>query len=398
VLQDQDELKCVDPLSGVVLWARNDVPIGCELFGDGELAFAADVANRTAYVIRVKDGQLLGKRDLPRGEWLITTGRNIAQINYTTNHGNRIIAVTITDIWSGKSIYQAELPVTSQVSVVEPNQIAIYEPSGAFHLIDVATGDALLDKQLESANDLQAIQTLRFDDKFYLFVSGPAQPQIRPLGQPTDFPINNGQVYAFDLKTKESLWPGPATVRNRGIIMQQPAGIPLLVFADRQQTRDAMNGGVLQMRLLCLDRRTGETVYRNDALPDISIARFRIRGEVDSRPTVAVEMNGGKIQLTMTERPRPPQPPANEDLEAAREIAARGVRGLGERIGNAVLNVFERPGPVQMMPQRINQVPVPQAQPLPVKPVPPNPVPASKPQPQKVPPAQSQPTPATDDN
>ena len=155
------------------------------------------------------------------------------------------------------------------------------------------------------------------------------QPQIRSLGQPTDYPIINGQVYAFDLKTKESLWPGPATVRNRGIILQQPAGIPLLVFADRQQTRDAMNGGGLKMRLLCLDRRTGETVYRNDALPDISIARFRIRGEVDSRPTVAVEVNSGKIQLTMTDRPRPPQPPANDDLEASREIAERGLRGLG---------------------------------------------------------------------
>ena len=65
VFQDQDELKCVDPLSGITLWARTDVPAGCELFGDDEFVFAADVGNHVAYVVRLIDGQLLGKRELP---------------------------------------------------------------------------------------------------------------------------------------------------------------------------------------------------------------------------------------------------------------------------------------------------------------------------------------------
>ena len=37
---------------------RSDVPIGCELFGDDELVFAADVGNHVAYVVRLSDGQL----------------------------------------------------------------------------------------------------------------------------------------------------------------------------------------------------------------------------------------------------------------------------------------------------------------------------------------------------
>ncbi|HEX4416017.1 MAG TPA: PQQ-binding-like beta-propeller repeat protein, partial [Lacipirellulaceae bacterium] len=259
VFQDQDDLKCVDPLTGATLWERNEIPIGCELFGDSEFAFAADVANRIVYVVRVKDGELVGKRDLPRGEWLVTAGRNVAQINYTTNHGSRVIAVTITNIWDQKQVYSADLPISTQVATVEPNAIAIFEPSGAFHLIDAETGHAILDQKLDPVNDLQAIQTLRFDDELFLFVSGPVQPQFRPIGQPSDYPMTSGPVYAFDLKSGEPLWRGPAIVRNRGIIFQQPSDIPLLVFADRQMTRDAMSGGGSQLRLLCLDRRTGET-------------------------------------------------------------------------------------------------------------------------------------------
>jgi len=352
VFQDQDELKCVGPLNGVTLWARNDVPVGCELFGDSELAFAADVGNHVAYVVRVRDGELLGKRDLPKNEWLITAGRNVAQISFNTSRNKRVIAITVTDIWSQKMVYQEEFPITARVSVIEPNAFAVFEPSGAFHLIDVESGRATVNRQLEPTNDLQAIQTLRFGDQLYLFISSHWQSQYKPIGHPSEYPLINGLVYAFSIKTGESLWPGPALVRNRGIVMQQPPDIPLLVFADRQLIRNSTSGGGSQLRVLCLDRRTGQTVYRNDALPDTSVTRFRIRGETDSRPIVDVEMSAGKIQLTMTDRPRPPQPPANDDLEAPRTTAERGLRGVGQQVSNALRGALERPVPNPVLQQR----------------------------------------------
>ncbi len=306
VFQDRDELQCVDPLSGVVLWARSDVPAGCELFGDSELVFAADVGNHVAYVVRLSDGQLLGKREFPKAEWLLTAGRNLAQIGFNSSGDIRVTSVTVTDIWSQKLVYQAEFPVTARFSVVEPNAFAVLEPSGAFHVVNVESGQAVIDRQLEAVNDLQSIHTLRLDDELFLFVTSQVQPQFKPLVQSSsDFPLINGPVYAFSLKSGEPLWPGPALVRNRGIVLQQPPDIPLLVFADRQTIRDATNGGGLQLRVLCLDRRTGQTVYRNDALPDTSVTRFRVRGETDSRPLVALEMSAGKILLAMTDRPRP---------------------------------------------------------------------------------------------
>ena len=153
----------------------------------------------------------------------------------------------------------------------------------------------------------------------------------------------NGPVYAFSLKTGEPLWPGPAIIRNRGVVLSQPEDVPFLVFADRQTIRDATSGGGTQLRLLCLDKQTGQTVYRNEALPDTSPTRFRVRGETDSRPSVAVEMSAGKIQLTMTDRPRPPQPPANDDLEAPREIVERGLRGSASGSGSALRGALEKP-------------------------------------------------------
>jgi len=124
------------------------------------------------------------------------------------------------------------------------------------------------------------------------------------------------------MKTGKQLWPGPALVRNRGVFLTQPPDVPFLVFADRQQTRNVAADGGSQLRVLCLDKRTGETVYRNDHLTDTATPRFRIRAEDLPHPLVSVELGAARIQLAMTDRPRPPQPPTNDDWKASRESSS----------------------------------------------------------------------------
>ena len=132
--QEQDQLKCVDPLSGELLWARTDIPAGCELFGDMEYVFAADVGGRVAHVIRMVDGRLVGKRELPKQEWLMTVGRNVAEVGFKMNRESRLLSIRVSDLFSGEVLYEHEFPIASRVSVMEPDAIAIYEPTGKFRV------------------------------------------------------------------------------------------------------------------------------------------------------------------------------------------------------------------------------------------------------------------------
>jgi outer membrane protein assembly factor BamB len=345
VIQDENELKCVDPLTGVTLWARTDIPTGCELFGDNELVFAADVTGNVAYVVRLIDGQTLENRELNGADWLITSGRNIAQLTNHRARGKTGLVITVTDVWARKKLCEVELPTISRISLVEPDAIAAFDPSGQFRLIDVATGKVTIDQKLEAAPDLQSIYTFRAGDELFLFVSSQVQSQFKSIGQTFDFPMTNGPLYAFNLTSGNPLWPGPAIVRNRGIVLSQPADVPLLVFIDRQSLRDAAAGGGSQLRVLCLDKGTGETVYRNDRLPDSNVTRFRIDATTEPRPQVALDLGTAKIQLTLTDRPRPPQPPANDDLEGVKEVGERGLRGLGAQLGGALRGVLEKSTP-----------------------------------------------------
>jgi hypothetical protein len=140
------------------------------------------------------------------------------------------------------------------------------------------------------------------------------------------------------------------------MLLTQPPDLPFLVFADRQQAHNAPNETTAQLRVLCLDKRTGETIYRNDRLPDTAIPRFRVEAEREPRPQVTLEMGGAKLLLTMTDRPRPPQPPANDDLEATREIVERGIRGIGARLGGALRGALENGTPNALTPQPEKQV------------------------------------------
>jgi outer membrane protein assembly factor BamB len=340
VLQDDNELKCVDPITGATLWTRTDIPLGCELFGDNELVFAADLSSNIAYVVRLVDGHLLEKRDRPASEWLLTSGRNVAHVSTSTGRGSHG-RLSVTDIWSQKALYQTDLSDKVRFSIIEPNAVATLDSTGQFRLVDVAEGRVVIEEKIEVPSDLQNFYTMRSGDDLFVFITGSPQSQVRTVTQVFDYPVINGPVYAFSMKTGKPLWPSPALVRNRGAFLTQPPDVPFLVFADRQQARNATNATTAQLRVLCLDKRTGETVYRNDHLPDSALPRFRIEAEREPLAQITLDMGTSKLLLTMSDRPRPPQPPTNDDLEATREIVERGIRGIGVRLGGALRGALQ---------------------------------------------------------
>jgi hypothetical protein len=341
VYQIDDELQCVDPLSGETLWKRSGIPSGCELFGDHEVVLAADVAQRVAYLFRIVDGEPLERRSLPEFPWMLTAGRNIAQRGVRGLGNARKMFLRITDATSDRVIFEDEYDDQAKMSVVEPQAVAVFEPSGRFQLVDVRTGDLRIDQQLEAVSEPQSIQTLLAGDELFLMINTRSLvQQHRPIA-PVDFPMINGQVYAFSLASGEPLWPGPALVRNRSIALGQPQDLPVLVFVDRKATRDSNTGGGSQIRILVLDKRTGQTVYRNEGLPDTAASRFRIRAERENPATIKVEMSAAEVLLTMTDAPRPPQPPANDELEAPRSGSERGLWGVAGRMSDAFQNALE---------------------------------------------------------
>lgn len=361
VFQDQQRLQAVDPLSGETLWTRSDIPAGCELFGDDNFVLAADVVSEKLHVLAMGDGELLEVRPLPKLPWLLTSGRNIALLQDAspgeakagdtkedTPSGDKVRkALQIVDGVTGEKLFESEYDPTVRVTTLEPNLIAVVEPDGQFELIDVRTTERLIDYQLPLA-DLspnsapRSITVFRAGDQLILGLNfGTRQLSSRSIG--VDFPLVDGQVYAFDLRDGEPLWPEAAVIASRGLALSQPSDIPVLVFVDRVLKRD-QNGAGTKLRLLCIDRATGATVHRNDDLPDVSGGQMRIRASRGDVAAVDFEMTAKTIRLTFTDEPRAPAPPANDLVEAPRKSLGRGLWGVGRRMGSALQDVLKSSG------------------------------------------------------
>ena len=114
-------LTAVDPLSGETLWARQDLPPECDLFGDDQYVFVLPTDREEATVLRALDGQRVGTRKVPRlvrrqnlpngeektmfsrlGETCLTTlGRNLLLWWPEGNH--RVL--TLVDPWEGRDLW-----------------------------------------------------------------------------------------------------------------------------------------------------------------------------------------------------------------------------------------------------------------------------------------------------
>jgi hypothetical protein len=291
------------------------------------------------------DGKLVGKRELPRHEWLLTAGRNVAEVGFETTGNIRELLVRVTDVESQNMLFEEKFANASRVTVIEPSMVAVFEPTGEFKLIDVRDGKVVIDQELRAVGDANGIYAMPSGEQLFLFISSAPNQQFKPLVQQSDFPLVNGLVYAFYMKSGKTIWPEPAVVRNRGVVLSQPEETPLLVFADRKLVRDATTGGGSQLRVLCLDKQTGEAVFSNDTLADTSITRFRIRGERAGDSSVSIDMSANRILLTLTDEPRPAGSPANDDTAVPPtqpEVKDTGLGGIGRRITGAIQDAIEK--------------------------------------------------------
>jgi hypothetical protein len=226
--------------------------------------------------------------------------------------------------------------------------------TGRIEVIDVRTGKKRVEMATPSVVQPTKVFAMEDDDQLFVFACGESRQQpSRPIGP--DYPVIDGQVYAFDRVTGEASWPGPAVVAHRGAALAAPLDVPLLLFVDHVAKRDSANTGV-QLRLLCIDKLTGATQYRNDDLPATAGQQFRVRASSGKEPNITIEMSARTVRLDYSARPRPPEPPANDLVEAPRKTLGRGLWGITRRMGDLIQEEIQNPGGVNPGPNQLQRV------------------------------------------
>ncbi|MEK6248116.1 MAG: hypothetical protein N2C12_08045, partial [Planctomycetales bacterium] len=199
------DLVSVDLLNGLTLWLRKGFPRDAVLFGDEQYVFAASPHQHEAQVVSAFDGSLLGSRKLPppSTRWTMR-GRHI--LSWRTASDSDRLELAYYDAWTEQDLWVHPLDAGSKGQLVGEDAVAVMQRDGRFLVIDLATGDMLVDQYLKKEPKLKGIYVIRSDDTYLLVANRGAtydqgSKQIHPMPQQHGSAFVTGNVYAIDRAT-----------------------------------------------------------------------------------------------------------------------------------------------------------------------------------------------------
>ncbi|MCE9548690.1 MAG: PQQ-like beta-propeller repeat protein, partial [Planctomycetia bacterium] len=324
VYQRSHELVFADPLTGKKLWVRRDIPAGCMLIGDAEVLLAIPPQSTEARVLRTGDGMLLGRCQVPSAEeWWLPVGRRMVTRRFDGGSKDKPV-LALYDPWTKKEAWKYPLPAGSKVTQVDDDSVAVLDREGHFAVLDLASGATKLAQKLEPEPKLAGLYVVASRDTLLVIANQRTRAghgEMIEAAHENGGPLITGRIYGLDPKSGRPLWPVPATLEDFALVLEQPSGLPVAVFARRLADR---SGGEPKTAFLFLDKRTGSL-----AAPTREFAKrinnFEISGDEDKKSvTVYLRNTAATLTLTYTDQPTPPEPPIQ--IDAHRYAESRALR------------------------------------------------------------------------
>ena len=327
--QRKRSIVAVDPLSGDPLWVRQDIPHGSEVFGDEQYLFVLPPNSDEASVYRAIDGQLLGKRKVPRPKpdenpFSDASGRggNLTLSNFGL--GNRFVltwgqgsdsngrVLNLFDPWEQKAVWPSRnFASGAHLSVVGSEAVGVLEPGGHFVLVALADGRTIADVQLDlrrpdvphfSVTDLVVT---RMGDQYIVLANdnrlngNQDQGMQPPPGMPC-YLVRRARIYALDLQGKLA-WRAPVDIDHQEFLLDQPGRLPVLLFAVFRYDH-RVGQQTWRTSLVAVDRRNGRIVYDKDSRGPMRGMGVDISGD-PAKKTVRIATNNEVVHLTFTDKP-----------------------------------------------------------------------------------------------
>ncbi len=328
VLQNHT-LSMRDPISGEVFWSRGMLPSAANILIDASCVCVCPLEGGAAAVYSMHDGRQVGQCDLPPvSDWLSTSGRSVLAIERSRLGGfaGGTVNLVLYDPLAAEPTRFGPFSSDTRAAPAGAGKVALLEPDGKFTVLNLFTRaldfEVVLERMPPGFNQLSLMP---WRDRLMVIASRPEtaaeSEQHRQLGAISGVrtaglwdagqqlaPLVTGAVWAVDRVNGESLWSVPATLLRHGFDAEQPADLPVLVFARRIKSPGSTRQPHLS--LLCLDKRTGREVMSDDRIT--TDQQFFYGCEIAASPadhTVTLTHGARDITLTFTGDPVSPRPP-----------------------------------------------------------------------------------------
>lgn len=325
-------LELRDVLTGEVVWTRRGIPASCDLLGDERFLTVLPRDGRNAVILSMVDGREVRRADLPpREQRLCVSGRRLVAIDEAAGKKNASAAsslvssvgLAVFDPATGRREPLGDFPADARATMVGGEELAVLDGRGRMTLLRIADGKTIFSRMLDQMPDgLEGLHVLPWNDRLIVVAARQETAEERQevdrlgaiMGMPHAWgiedatPVVTGSVWSLDRASGESLWSMPVSVLRHGLLLGQPARLPVLVFA--RQVHSTRGDDRPKLGLLCLDKRTGHELYANDRLP--LDANTLSTCEVSGDPAghrILFDIGPDRISLTFDGSSISPRPP-----------------------------------------------------------------------------------------
>lgn len=302
----RDALLCFDPIDGHLRWLRSDKRFTKSTAADSRHVYCV-TQDREPLRLSLTDGETLSAWQAPAGQWVA------ARRGLLTTHETDAGAVNVrtTRLATGEELLNHPSAINARVARVEDWGHALLEPDGRFCLIDLSTGEKLVQTRLTLREPpRQLIVESRSAGVVVLVGYASASPQTRGRSNTNgQNALLTGDVFCLDPETGDLRWLRPAAVAGVQWLQRQPASSSLLVFARQRKKASGMSGAKGEIDLMVLDALTGRIAAEVESLPATALASYRMRCQSLPVPRQTIMLDKIRVILTATDRPVSPSPP-----------------------------------------------------------------------------------------
>jgi outer membrane protein assembly factor BamB len=251
--QGRRSMTVLDALTGEVCWIYTGIRPGTATLGGAEVVYLRPPDNHNALALRASDGRQLAVKDLSQ-----TVGRALHVVRDSfvlSGLADGKTGLRLFDPIAGKDLWTVPLDKTAVMSLLENDQMAVLEISGAkFSVVDLRTG-ARRDMALSGVDDLKPGREIyAFADNLSVYLVVNKGQHQNYYSEQVPFVRTSGVLIAFDAATGRQRWKQP--VQGQNLMLERLTFSPFLVFASRKyEQKGRLN--FWSLHLLAIDKLTG---------------------------------------------------------------------------------------------------------------------------------------------
>jgi outer membrane protein assembly factor BamB/tetratricopeptide (TPR) repeat protein len=337
--QRYQNLYGVDPVSGEVVWVREDIRPDSTVWGDHEYVLVLPPNQNAATVLRAADGKKVGDPRRVPSVRPATLGRLVASWRVESTEAVLEMTDPLTDarVWPPRK-FAPDAKIFSFENGGDMEVIGVYEPKGHFTLVNLADGRDLVDAPVERGGAALDVHLFRSPEQTLVVLSGLERTSSSGrhyygLQGVPGVQISRAKIYAFDAGGKP-LWRQPVSVQDQYLVLRQPQRFPAVIFACGVQDRRAVGTSQPQTAILAVDKRTGQVVQPKERYEGLS--HFRLIGDPEKK-TIEVHLQRQVVALQFTDQPVT-APPKDKDEKKAASTSSALIKALRRGVERA-LNV-----------------------------------------------------------